>query len=542
MATVTLGGAGPITVLTLADDGTFQVERTGLSNGQIFPASAAPGNAGIFVRTADGTVFGADGSSHPAMSGANSVALTPVELTKAADGGSATFRATNGAGATHPFGLTQITTYRPGNEYFRVDTTLTNPGTTPLVLDVFTAADLFLAESDDGVGYHDPATGAVGGEDATGTYRIFVQPDTAGGGLASTAYREAAFGAIWSTIGTGGHFDNTILGPTGPAPYNADPNYLDNGAGLEWQSVTIAPGGQAHLAYYWSFGAIRSVVPLSGGLDPASDSGRSQSDGITNVTRPTFRGLASPGATVTVFATPGGGGEGVLGTATADATGAWAVTPAGAMADGTYQMRAAAALAGGEPATVTLAPLVIDTAGPTIAGLTVDPRRGLLTLDVRDQGGGVDLPSLADPAHYQFVRAVAPRPVVIGLTWADPGVQPNGTGAIVGLRTTSGRIGHGLRYQLLASAGAPGSGIRDLAGNALDGEYRGRFASGNGQAGGDFRIGIATDGVKVLPYRTVAAPAPVRMIATRVPIRTVATRAPVGPARFGIRPNRLDHG
>ncbi len=632
LATVTLSGPGPITALTLADDGTFQVRRSGFGNGQVFPAEGAPGDAGIFVRTADGAVYGPNLSFRPrtAMGPTNAQGLTPTELSKSADGTSATLRATNGAAASHPFAITQVTTYHAGDEHFRVDTTLANPGPSPLVIDVFAAADLYLASSDKGVGYRDPATGAVGGEDVTGTYRIFVQPETAGGGLAPTSFQEAKFSALWQAIGTGGHLDGTILGPGGPAPHDADPNYLDNGAGLEWRSITIAPGAEARLAYYWSFGGQRSVDPsappvdpaidaspvpdldaragvaftapvatftvtgdpgaiiagidwgdgtsgpgtiasdgqgrqqvigthtyattgsrsvvvsltsasgtsatatstvrvsavdpttpptvaVTGALDPASDSGASNADGITNVTRPTFRGRATPGAMVALTATPAVGAAVPLGTATADAAGAWAVTPMAALADATYQVHAAATL-GGTTATAHLAPLVIDTVAPTAQSLTVDPRTGRIGLELRDAGAGLDPRTLAELANFQLVRAVSPRPVPIGLNLADAGVQAAGTSAMVRLRTTSGRIGHGLRYQFRATSGGT-AGVRDLAGNALDGEYRGRFASGNGQAGGDFRIGIATDGVKVLPYQTVPS-------------------APTGPARVARRRGR----
>ena len=56
-----------------------------------------------------------------------------------------------------------------------------------------------------------------------------------------------------------------------------------------------------------------SVIPLTltGQLNPASDSGLSNQDGITNVTQPNFNGTSEPGAVVTLVASPLGGGSAI---------------------------------------------------------------------------------------------------------------------------------------------------------------------------------------------------------------------------------------
>src|SRR5262249_19611417 len=85
-------------------------------------------------------------------------------------------------------------------------------------------------------------------------------------------------------------------------------------------------------------GMLPDIVLLTGALSPASDSGVSHDDGITNVTTPTFRGTAPPGTTVQVFAqrqidaTPIPVGQGV-----ADAAGNWEVA-VGHLDDGSYAM------------------------------------------------------------------------------------------------------------------------------------------------------------------------------------------------------------
>lgn len=103
---------------------------------------------------------------------------------------------------------------------------------------------------------------------------------------------------------------------------------------------------------------VDSTAPTASGgpvLDSASDSGRSSTDNITNVTTPTIKGSgAEPGATVTLYDTDG---TTVLGRATADGAGHWSITSS-PLSEGQH----------------TLTTKVTDTAGNTgsaSSGLTV---------------------------------------------------------------------------------------------------------------------------------------------------------------------------
>ena len=99
---------------------------------------------------------------------------------------------------------------------------------------------------------------------------------------------------------------------------------------------------------------------VTGQLDPASDSGVSNSDAVTNVRRPDFFGAAGePGAMVFLYATPFGGTAVLIGQATADANGAWSITSNVALADGGYVIQAQA----------------YDASGNSISALTTISRR-----------------------------------------------------------------------------------------------------------------------------------------------------------------------
>ena len=96
-------------------------------------------------------------------------------------------------------------------------------------------------------------------------------------------------------------------------------------------------------------------------LLPASDTGVSSSDNITNVTLPTFTGTAETGATVSIFE-----GTTLLGTAVATG-GAYSITLTTPLVDGQHIIIAKASDAAGNTSSAS-APLVvtIDTTAPAV--------------------------------------------------------------------------------------------------------------------------------------------------------------------------------
>ncbi|MEB3284870.1 MAG: Ig-like domain-containing protein [Candidatus Sericytochromatia bacterium] len=103
-------------------------------------------------------------------------------------------------------------------------------------------------------------------------------------------------------------------------------------------------------------------------------------DGLTNVAKPTFSGIAEPGATVQLA----DGGQ-PLGSAQADAvTGAWSFTPTQSLAQGLHRIDAIAVDAAGNVSPPAALALQIDTFGPdapAIAGLSPATDTGLRSDD-----------------------------------------------------------------------------------------------------------------------------------------------------------------
>ncbi len=268
------------------------------------------------------------------------------------------------------------------------------------------------------------------------------------------------------------------------------------------------------------------LAAIAGGLDPASDTGVSAFDGITRDNRPTFLGLAMPGSTVTIVAQPidGTSASRVLGTATPDASGHWAISPTSPLPDGLYSVVATDTNGPASASNTFFSadhPLVIDTVGPRLMGLSVNPRLGQLHLTLLDDRSGLDPLSLTNPANYSLVRR-SRRPQTFALSeTVAPSTQTPGA-QVVTLTTAQHRIGHGLRYVLSVFSG----GLQDRAGNPLDGEFSGRFPSGNGVPGGSALINIATDGRKVLPFRPVSTPTGPLAHTVSAPARPAWSRRP----------------
>src|SRR5262249_39117527 len=138
-------------------------------------------------------------------------------------------------------------------------------------------------------------------------------------------------------------------------------------------------------------------ITLSGALNPASDSGPSNTDAITNVAQPNFAGTTSPYAVVSIFATPSGGGSPArIAQVSAASNGTWSVNSS-ALAVGTYAITASAVDQFGETtsgAPITIVPaLVVDGVGPRINSLQFDRFTGTLTVTYQDNLSGMDLAS-----------------------------------------------------------------------------------------------------------------------------------------------------
>jgi len=257
--------SGPLTRITVGSEGSFQVHHANFVSGQVYPPEFAPADAGFFVRQDDGTVTGLNMFNRPsAADSTHAKSFHPISQSLSQNGLQVTTIMDNrDDGTLNRFRVTQVTRYRPGDEYFVVENTVLNEGSSPFTADFFAAGDLYLADSDYGFGFEHSSSGAVGGIDQSGIYHIFVQGQP--GNPDPVLYREDYYDTIWQVIGTPGqHFANSIR-----------TDYIDNAAGLEWPSVTLAPGASVKIAYSWAFGELSdlavSLTALPGSPDDSTE-------------------------------------------------------------------------------------------------------------------------------------------------------------------------------------------------------------------------------------------------------------------------------
>ena len=293
----------------------------------------------------------------------------------------------------------------------------------------------------------------------------------------------------------------TSVGTVAPGPYpgtflvGGGHTYAEGGPYTVSVTVVSTGGSTADGAATISVGDI--LLPISGALSPASDSGRSNADGITNVTTPTFFGQGVANSTVHLFVRRSdAAGPVPAGTGPVDASGHWSVatTP---LADGAYAVFASAIDAMGRPTsgptqllpTPGRGPLVIDTAGPRVSGLKLDPRRGQLVINFVDGGGGLDGSALSAATDYA-IRSMAGRGAGLNVTGIALTPASVGGTETVTVTLNGGKRLRGGAYSVDLSA----AGLVDLAGNKLDERYFVAFPSLYSTPGADYIAQLDTNG------------------------------------------------
>ena len=247
-------------------------------------------------------------------------------------------------------------------------------------------------------------------------------------------------------------------------------------------------------------------IVLTGQLDPASDSGISDSDGITNVTQPIFDGTSEALSTVSVYAQlQGGGPQQLLGQTVADATGAWSLQSAVALADGSYTVIAQAQANDGVTTAQTQilpagteGPLVIDTLAPVVTDVVFSRLSGSVFVTFQDNLSGLAQATVVNAANYRLNKLVGRKLGQIlstAITTSGP-TAPE----VVKITVNGGRPIRGGQYLLRILPG----GITDVAGNALNTAFYGTFPSGIGKPGSTFSAVLSAKHNQVSPLKPVS--------------------------------------
>ena len=139
--------------------------------------------------------------------------------------------------------------------------------------------------------------------------------------------------------------------------------------------------------------------------------------------------------------------------------------------------------------TATQGSLVVDTVGPRITSASFNRFNSTATFTFQDVGSGLLTQSLEDSANYalkQIIKAhghLSLKPLVVTSITVTPGSTPNSDNVTVVFNHGKYLVG-GLFQISVLSRSAIVSGVQDLAGNGLDGEFYGpTSATGQRRAG-----------------------------------------------------------
>jgi hypothetical protein len=238
----------PVQIL-VATDGSAQVNYNYVPPvppfGQFYPASQNLADMGVFLWIGT-SAYGPDLASRGSAYGSPPLPFTQVSQSAVTGSGTAAdpwvVRTVLGAGATG-VQITESIIYVNGQQYYRMNSQISNASGVPVTVTYFHAGDIYLKGSDAGYGYYNASTGGVGGKNTAQTWYVVFQPITP-----ATKYEEDDYSTIWDDIGH--------LGAQGPGLHNTVRllDNIDNGAGLQWSNVSIAAGQSTTISDYLSFG------------------------------------------------------------------------------------------------------------------------------------------------------------------------------------------------------------------------------------------------------------------------------------------------
>ncbi len=281
------------------------------------------------------------------------------------------------------------------------------------------------------------------------------------------------------------------------------------------QVFVVDVGGSTLTVHNVANVADRAIV-ITGQLNPASDSGVSDTDDITDVKQPDFFGTSEAYSHVTLFATALGGGPIVqIGQGQASGNGAWNIVSNVPLADGSYVITATAVDQFGEttggPTTIT-SDLVIDTVGPVITNVVWNRLNGQVDYVIQDPSPatGVNVATLLDSANYNFTKVHAnkayPGKWIVTNIAVSPGAATSSYDVAVTFNSGETMRGGFYLFTIRDSTRGPSS-VQDIAGNDLDGEFYGSFPSGNKVVQGDFVAMLSGYHDKIFAPQTIVGTA-----------------------------------
>ena len=195
------------------------------------------------------------------------------------------------------------------------------------------------------------------------------------------------------------------------------PSALSQGSHILTATATDLAGNSSAVSGSYAVIILSAVsaVPVITGLTSLTDSGASNSDGITNNVRPTIIGTAGANSYVTIMS------DGVqIGITTANAMGAWSFAPTTALAQGSHSVTATAAdLAGNVSTASSPYSIVIDNVAPStpqISGITAETDTGISSIDGITSN---TRPTLIGTASAGVTIAIASGSIIFGSVTAN---------------------------------------------------------------------------------------------------------------------------
>jgi streptogramin lyase len=333
------------------------------------------------------------------------------------------------------------------------------------------------AGPDGNLWFTEPSVNRIGRMTPTGSVTEFPIPTTDSSAIYITAGPD---GAVWFTESVANKVGR--IAADGTITELLIPTASSGAAG-----IAIGPDSNIWFTETTALQIGRIAFPSAGSLSAASDSGVSHSDGVTNINTPTFTGTATPGAPIRLLVQPVGQSANVLvGQTIAAADGSWNITSV-PLSDGSYMVDSQTIGPDGSVITQSLpigvvGRLVIDTASPRVTAASLNPRKGQFLVTFNNDLSGIDPSTLLDPTNYRVTGPHARRRPTYTITGvSNASTLPSAAPGVL-LQVNHGRAIRNRQLVLRVLSG----GITDLAGNALDGEFRHKLPSGNGHAGGDF--------------------------------------------------------